>query len=233
MVRDGYRGLFPDWTYGKENVAFGNLPNTNRQRDSLFWISGSDSIRHFMGEASKNKVINYYAGFESGIGYFNFNLYQSKKPVQQRALESSHEDCYLIQDSESWCQCQYPGIIEESLWDPRCRPWYMQAVKLKSRKVILSDPYTTLESKIVSITFAKYVNLESMDAVVALDLNPEWGIYDEILSDQDFLDHYFLVNTEGKIIHHSLIDNQKLNQVMEIDFVEFNLDFKTGTLPSS
>jgi len=226
--------LFPDWRYDPVVLNFDELPNDIGQKATLYWSSGADAINHFMGEINKQKIINYYNGFYSGLGYFNYDrvLRNEPGPTPSRILEeedggeddiwledlreygyslleteegaaqdfeledieiekflvddpvllkadtkasvsastsvrpsptsnrraASHrhlqtsdstpteERCSDITNSTEWCYCYYPdsayGSKHDSIWDPRCRPWYMQAIKERAAgDVILSDPY--------------------------------------------------------------------------------------------
>ena len=119
-------------------------------------------------------------------------------------------------------------------WDPRCRPWYMDAVKSKSKNVLLSDPYLGNPGDLaVYITFTKYSPVQNglHDSVLAVDLSTGWEVYREIMNGQKILSHYFLVDLKGQVILHSDINAENFNEIYNISRVEFNIG-PDGKIPT-
>ena len=105
-----------------------------------------------------------------------------------------------VTDSIDWCTCLYPedsitpNFIRYS-WDPRCRSWFMNAMK-KTSMTVFSAPYLSDFGGLVYITFSRHftVGPQKKDAVASVDINLHWRIYKQVLADIGFLDHYFIVD---------------------------------------
>jgi hypothetical protein len=124
--------------------------------------------------------------------------------LNQRRLESTLDPCNdpnAITNSVDWCRCIYNDSYMQYAYDPRCRSWYMNSYRDRS-KVILSAPYQSDFGELIYITFSRYFNASAKDfeAVAAVDINMNWHVYHEVLADLTFIDHFFLVDLNGNVI---------------------------------
>jgi methyl-accepting chemotaxis protein len=65
-----------------------------------------------------------------------------------------------------------PGQTKVEGFDPRCRPWYMNAIK-QTDQVVLNEPYFSLDCSEVFVTVSKAIEDKNKNiyGVVGIDLD--------------------------------------------------------------
>ena len=90
-------------------------------------------------------------------------------------------------------------------------------------QTLLSDPYLAADGAFqVYVTFSRHMAVGGggRDAVSAVDINMNWSVYNLILEDIEFLDHYFIVDLKENVIMHSKMNmaGKSLSKISQVEF---------------
>lgn len=138
---------------------------------------------------------------DNGVNNVGFLQLEEVIEVEKVApVVTDSGDCLDVDtttDPLKWCKCTYPDpfYVADGPYDPRCRSWYMGAMRNKGG-ITLSSPYIDAYSGKAIQTFARYVPVgpDKKDSVQSIDIGWSWHIYKTILEDMEILDQYFVVD---------------------------------------
>lgn len=117
-----------------------------------------------------NKNLNNYTKYDSG--YFSYEEYNIEKTIEDyfKALKDSHITTnFIFLGTENGEYMEYPRFSPTKSYDPRVRPWYMDAINKDD--VVISEPYITNVTNEMVVSFTKQiVNHDAKVGVVGISV---------------------------------------------------------------
>ncbi|CAM9131295.1 unnamed protein product [Ectocarpus fasciculatus] len=121
---------------------------------------------------------------------------------------------------DSWDETIYTG----NSYEPRCRPWYQDAIEIGNTGVIFTNPYEDADSEELTLTAAAPVfnSVGTVAGVVGLDIkttNIESSIKNLTVIDDDGYAYLLAPGGDGQVaVHRDLLDYGGVNYILILEF---------------
>ncbi|CAM9131372.1 unnamed protein product [Ectocarpus fasciculatus] len=121
---------------------------------------------------------------------------------------------------DSWDETTYTG----DSFEPRCRPWYQDAIATGNTGVIFTNPYEDADSEELTMSAAAPVfdSVDTVAGVVGLDINTtniESSIKNLTVIDDDGYAYLLAPGGDGQVaVHRDLLDYGGVNYILDLEF---------------
>eukprot|EP00347_Sterkiella_histriomuscorum_P007084 403350315 len=187
------------WSYTTSKLKYTDL--TTSEKYSLSLSSASDIVMQPIYDVNPNQFASMYTVYSEGLTYSY--PYNKDLNLEMNLLEQIF-DC---------------SKLDPSVYEPRCRPWYLNAFNAKN-KIVFSQPYLDSELGSICLTLSKYFQIsDKLEGVSAIDIDMQWGFYQKILDGFPGQDHYFILDMGFNLVYHSKSPIMlKISSITQVEF---------------